>query len=103
MIMNWDGWTGKEYTKEFRYGIYPFNKEFEKASQLINIAVSVEYPLLWVLRVGQCARFCSMLQSLAENRFTLTIKNMPNYCTNELKLKGNKKDIFTLKIIIFVV
>ncbi|MCI7338338.1 MAG: hypothetical protein MSH41_07110 [Bacteroidales bacterium] len=37
-----------------------------------------------------------MLQSLAENRFTLTIKNMPNYCTNELKLKGNKKDIFAL-------
>lgn len=35
----------KEYTKEFRYGIYPLNK-VEKASQLINIAVSVEYPLL---------------------------------------------------------
>ncbi|MCI7338339.1 MAG: hypothetical protein MSH41_07115 [Bacteroidales bacterium] len=36
----------KEYTKEFRYGIYPFNRELKKASQLLNIAVSVEYPLL---------------------------------------------------------
>ncbi|MGN1236018.1 MAG: hypothetical protein ACI4TS_01085, partial [Bacteroidaceae bacterium] len=37
-----------------------------------------------------------MLQSLAENRFTLTTQNMPNYCTNELKIKGNKKDVFEL-------
>ncbi len=36
----------KEYTKEFRYGIYPFNRELKKASQLLNIAVSAEYPLL---------------------------------------------------------